>query len=156
MRRLQRMHSSSQPSPINVAAALIFRERRILLTQRSPSRDYGWAWESPGGKLEPGESLVEALARELHEELGVTCDESQLRQSKPWLVVSVSELLNQHRPARVHFFVVDIANQCPMALDAVGIGWFTLAELMHLHVTPANAAVRACNLFRELPGFYAV
>ena len=54
-----------------VAAAVVFREGRMLLTQRPPGGDLGLQWEFPGGKIEPGESAEQALAREIREELGV-------------------------------------------------------------------------------------
>lgn len=46
---------------------------KILIARRSSAAHQGGLWEFPGGKLEPGESLEQALARELHEELGVVC-----------------------------------------------------------------------------------
>lgn len=55
-----------------VAAALIVRDGEILICQRRPDQPMGLQWEFPGGKLEPGESPEEALARELHEELGIS------------------------------------------------------------------------------------
>jgi len=54
-----------------VAAALVDPERGVLLTQRPPGRDFAGCWEFPGGKREAGESPLDALARELHEELGI-------------------------------------------------------------------------------------
>jgi len=44
---------------------------RYLLAQRLPGKPYEGYWEFPGGKLEAGESVEDALARELHEELGI-------------------------------------------------------------------------------------
>lgn len=56
---------------IRVAAAVVRREGRILMTRRPPGGPLGLMWEFPGGKLEPGESPAQALTRELREELGV-------------------------------------------------------------------------------------
>lgn len=56
---------------IRVAAAVVWDGDRLLLTQRPPGGPLGLQWEFPGGKLEPGESVEEALGRELEEELGV-------------------------------------------------------------------------------------
>ncbi len=67
-----------QPAPVpdkkpdlTVVAALIFRDSKILICQRRREDSHGLQWEFPGGKVEPGESLEEALRRELREELGV-------------------------------------------------------------------------------------
>jgi 8-oxo-dGTP diphosphatase len=56
---------------IRVAAAVVWREGLLLLTQRPPGGPLGLQWELPGGKIEAGESPAQALVRELHEELGV-------------------------------------------------------------------------------------
>jgi 8-oxo-dGTP diphosphatase len=54
-----------------VAAALIVRDGEILIGQRRPNQPMALKWEFPGGKIESGESPQQALARELHEELGI-------------------------------------------------------------------------------------
>jgi 8-oxo-dGTP diphosphatase len=50
---------------------LVQPDGRFLLTTRPPGKSYEGHWEFPGGKLEAGESVESALARELHEELGI-------------------------------------------------------------------------------------
>jgi 8-oxo-dGTP diphosphatase len=54
-----------------VVAALIEREGSLLVGQRRRGDNFAWKWEFPGGKVRPEESLEQALARELREELGV-------------------------------------------------------------------------------------
>src|SRR5213079_1402149 len=56
---------------LRVVAAVIRRGGNVLLTQRPPGGPLGLLWEFPGGKVERGETVAQALARELHEELGV-------------------------------------------------------------------------------------
>ena len=64
--------------PIDVAVGVLIRrdaqgrEGRFLFTSRPSGKVYAGHWEFPGGKFEPGETLEQALRRELHEELGVT------------------------------------------------------------------------------------
>mgnify|MGYP000181491880 FL=1 len=67
------MNSGSETvTPIHVVAGVLRDTRgRILLARRTEGRDLAGAWEFPGGKVEPGESPLKALERELFEELGI-------------------------------------------------------------------------------------
>lgn len=57
---------------VHVAVGVILdSDRNILITRRAPDTHQGGLWEFPGGKVEAGESLAVALARELREELGI-------------------------------------------------------------------------------------
>ncbi len=57
---------------VQVAVGVLIRsDGRFLLTSRPPGKAYAGYWEFPGGKLEAGESVAQALQRELHEELGI-------------------------------------------------------------------------------------
>jgi len=57
-----------------VVAALILREDKILVCQRTKHQPMPLKWEFPGGKVEPGEKPQEALHRELEEELGILAE----------------------------------------------------------------------------------
>lgn len=57
---------------LQVVAAIVEREGRALICQRMPRQAHPLKWEFPGGKVEPGETPAEALARELEEEIGVS------------------------------------------------------------------------------------
>ena len=61
------------PAPLTEVAVAVLTQAdgRVLLAQRPPGKPYAGYWEFPGGKVEPGEALDAALARELHEELGI-------------------------------------------------------------------------------------
>jgi ADP-ribose pyrophosphatase len=56
---------------LNVAAAVIKQENRILICQRARDDDFGLKWEFPGGKLEAGETPEQCIVREITEELGL-------------------------------------------------------------------------------------
>lgn len=74
---------------------LIDREGRFLLTSRPDGKPYAGYWEFPGGKLEAGETVEQALRRELHEELGIT-----IGPAEPWK----TEMFDYpHALVRLHF-----------------------------------------------------
>lgn len=60
-----------------VAAVIRGTDGRILLAQRPADKHQGGLWEFPGGKVEPGEAVPAALARELHEELGIRVEQAR-------------------------------------------------------------------------------
>ena len=66
---------AAERTPVDVAVGvLIDAQGRFLLTSRPVGKVYAGHWEFPGGKVEPGETVEQALRRELHEELGITID----------------------------------------------------------------------------------
>ena len=68
---------------IEVVAAIIRRGNEIFATQRGYGEFKDW-WEFPGGKIEPGESLQQALVREIREELDATIEVGELLQTVEW------------------------------------------------------------------------
>jgi mutator protein MutT len=66
---------------IDVAAALVFRDGKLLLTQRHADAHLGGLWEFPGGKREPNETFEACLMRELREELGIEVEVGELVES---------------------------------------------------------------------------
>jgi len=66
---------------VEVAAGLVFRQGKLLLTQRRQGAHLGGLWEFPGGKREPSETFEACLARELREELGIEVAVGELVQS---------------------------------------------------------------------------
>lgn len=70
---------------VDVAVGVLIRaDGSFLLTSRPVGKVYAGYWEFPGGKLEPGESVEQALRRELREEIGITIDAAY-----PWKVKKV-------------------------------------------------------------------
>lgn len=85
------------PRPVRVAAAVIRREDgAVLLARRHPEAHQGGLWEFPGGKLEPSERVVDALAREISEELGIEIDGAipliRVRHAYPDKLVDIATL----------------------------------------------------------------
>ncbi|CAG4917626.1 NUDIX domain-containing protein [Paraburkholderia gardini] len=67
---------TARPVTEVAVGVLVQPDGRYLLAQRPAGKPYEGYWEFPGGKLEPGESVEAALARELHEELGIVVNAS--------------------------------------------------------------------------------
>jgi len=83
-------------TPVDVAVGvLVDADGRFLLTSRPAGKVYAGYWEFPGGKLEAGESVEQALRRELHEELGIEIGDVQR-----WKVEIVDY---PHARVRLHF-----------------------------------------------------
>lgn len=73
-----RQGGADRPVTDVAVGVLIARDGRFLLTTRPPGKVYAGYWEFPGGKLEAGETVAEALRRELQEEIGVTIGDVQV------------------------------------------------------------------------------
>jgi 8-oxo-dGTP diphosphatase len=88
--------SATPRTPIDVAVGvLIDADGRFLMTSRPTGKVYADHWEFPGGKLESGETVAQALRRELNEELGI-----DIGQAHPWQVEIVDY---PHALVRLHF-----------------------------------------------------
>ncbi len=104
-----------------VTAAVIRRNGRVLLAQRPPHGLLGNLWEFPGGKVEPGETLAQALRREIREELGAT--------------IRVGAPLGTYRHAYSHFKVTLHAFRChlehgePRPIEVQAVRWVPLSAL---------------------------
>ena len=90
------MSGAAERVPVDVAVGvLIDAQGDFLLTSRPEGKVYAGYWEFPGGKLEAGESVEQALRRELHEELGI-----EIGPAQPWKI----ELMDYpHARVRLHF-----------------------------------------------------
>jgi len=131
---------------IEVAAAVIQRaDGRVLLAQRPRGKIYAGYWEFPGGKIEPGEGAAGALARELHEELGI-----DVRASYPWIT---REYVYPHGHVRLSFFRVLAWSGEPHPREDQAIAWQALGAPMAAPMLPANAPVLASL---ALPHEYAI
>ena len=121
---------SSAPT-IEVAAGLIFRNGKILITQRHADAHLGGLWEFPGGKREPAETFEQCLERELMEELGIHVRVGKLLESATHDYPEKTVLLK--------FFLCEIENGEPITLGCAGFKWAGKAELSS-HEFPAADA----------------
>lgn len=117
-----------QSSLIRVVAAVVHNDGRYLIGERPVHKRHGGLWEFPGGKLEPGESVLDAAARELAEELGVE-------------VTGVgAQLFTMHDPGSVfviEFHEVMISGE-PTPHEHSRLLWGTIAELLALPLAPSD------------------
>jgi len=136
---------SNPPSsrPIDVAAALIFRDGKLLITQRLAGSHLGGLWEFPGGKREPGESFERCLVREIREELGAEISVRRRFES----------VTHAYPGKTVHleFFTCRLVSGEPQAIGCAGLKWVTAAELKDHAFPPADA--RLLERLRSAAGF---
>jgi len=126
---------------ISVVAAVIRRENKVLLGRRPDHKHHGGLWEFPGGKMEEGETEVDAVTRELVEEFGVE-------------TLSVGKLVYECRdpgaPFLVRFFDVGIRGKLEPT-EHTEVRWFEPAILPAVCLAPCDARFVAEHLLR-LPG----
>jgi len=119
---------------VDVAAAVVLLpDGRFLLAQRPAGKVYAGYWEFPGGKAEQGEPLAAALARELHEELGI-----DVTRAYPWIV---EEYVYPHAHVRLHFFRVLVWRGEPHPRERQQLAWAALDDLGVAPLLPANGPV---------------
>ncbi|MBP1576834.1 MAG: (deoxy)nucleoside triphosphate pyrophosphohydrolase [Oscillospiraceae bacterium] len=116
-----------------VVAALIWQEDRFLICQRPAHKARGLLWEFVGGKVEPGESLREALIRECKEELDI--------------LVSPEEIFLQvdhiYPDLHVHLtlFQTKIEKGQPKALEHNDLRWIIPSEIKKYSFCPADVEI---------------
>ena len=131
---------------IEVAAAVLERpDGSFLLAQRPAGKVYAGYWEFPGGKIEHGEPAAAALARELHEELGI-----EIGDAYPWIT---RVFTYPHGTVRLQFFRVHEWKGEPHPREEQAIAWQRFDQPMHVPMLPANAPVLASL---ALPTEYAI
>lgn len=116
---------------VEVVAAIIRKDGKMLITQRPDDVHLARLWEFPGGKVETGESLGSALRREIREELGLD------------IAVGDEFYSVEHeypgKTVRLHFFNCVIEEGKPEALGVADLRWVLPAELVHYEFPPADA-----------------
>lgn len=127
------MHQSSiiNHKFIEVSAALIFLNGKILITRRNADAHLGGLWEFPGGKREPDETFEQCVVRELREELGVESIAGELFE----------EIVHAYPEKTVHlrFFVCRLERGEPEPRGCAALKWVGKAELEQYAFPAADA-----------------
>jgi 8-oxo-dGTP diphosphatase len=127
---------ADRPEPVHVVAAVLRDARgRILLARRTAGRDLAGAWEFPGGKVEPGETALQALDRELHEELGI-----RVLAAEPLIAVP------QAYPAKrivLDVYTVTAFEGIPRGRERQALAWSPPERLAGYPMPPADRPVVA-------------
>lgn len=116
---------------IEVSAALIFRDGKLLITQRHRDAHLGGLWEFPGGKREGGETFEQCLVRELREELGVEA-----------VVQGLFDEVTHVYPEKMvwlKFFLCRLLTGEPQALGCAAVKWVGKPELTEHDFPDADA-----------------
>lgn len=116
--------------PLRVAAAVVRRADRFLLTKRPEGSHGAGFWEFPGGKIEPGETAADALVREVAEELG-----SGFRPGVP-----LRQIHHDYpdRTVELEFLQGELTGAEPRPLEVADLGWFAPEEMPGLPILPAD------------------
>jgi mutator protein MutT len=130
----------------DVAAALVFRHGKLLITQRHPRAHLGGLWEFPGGKREPDETFEDCLVRELREELGIEVEVGEL----------VESLTHEYPEKTVHlrFFRCAWRQHEPRTLGCPAFEWITAPELDDYAFPAADA--RLLGILKAKPELWTV
>ena len=118
---LSRQPATGNRQPVEVSAGLIFRDGKLLITQRYADSPQGGLWEFPGGKREPGETFEQCLARELREELGVEASVGEVFE----------DIVHAYPQSVIHlkFFVCRLEGGEPRTLGCSAIAWVSRSAL---------------------------
>jgi 8-oxo-dGTP diphosphatase len=117
---------------ITVVAGVIERDGKILITRRRAGTHLAGLWEFPGGKPESGETLDEALRREIAEELGADVSVGPPLETIDWQYPDKS--------VRLIFFRCGIRGE-PHPLEGQEMAWVAPADLRRYEFPPADAAL---------------
>ena len=118
-----------------VAGVLIDAAGHVLIAERPAGKHLAGRWEFPGGKLEPGEERTAGLARELHEELGIT-----LAATPPRPLIRVRHAYPT-REVLLDTWVVRQYQGEPRGLDGQALRWCCMEELATVQLLPADAPI---------------
>jgi 8-oxo-dGTP diphosphatase len=118
-----------------VAAIVVDSQHRILMAQRADWQHQGGKWEFPGGKIESGETHMQALARELKEEVDV-----QIEQQACELFKAVHHDYSD-KQVSLYFYLVEGFSGTAKGLEGQPVMWVNAQTLPQLAIPDANQAI---------------
>lgn len=127
---------ASSPKPqLHVAVGVIMRQQQVLLALRNAKQHQGDKWEFPGGKLERGEAVEDALKRELHEELAIS-----VTSCKPLMQLSYDY---PERAVLLDIWLVSAFSGEPRGVEGQPLQWVDIGNLHQLTLPEANQPIVA-------------
>ena len=131
--RLPGVHTE-RATPLIIVGAAIIADGRLLGCERAEPPEAAGKWEFPGGKVEPGESDLDALVRECEEELGV--------------VIAVNDRIGGDVPlahgwAMLRVWLAEIVSGEPQAIEHASLRWLAPDEFDSVPWLPADAPIVA-------------
>ena len=118
-----------------VAAIVVDSQHRILMAQRADWQHQGGKWEFPGGKIESGETHMQALARELKEEVDVQIDQQACKLFK-----AVHHDYSD-KQVSLYFYLVKDFSGTAKGLEGQPVMWVNAQTLPQMAIPDANQAI---------------
>ncbi|MFW2390562.1 MAG: 8-oxo-dGTP diphosphatase MutT [Polyangiales bacterium] len=119
--------------PIVVAAAVIIRDGRVLLTRRAKGQHLAGMWEFPGGKLEEGEAPEDALVRECLEECGIEVEVAE--------ILDVTHHSYPEKDVLLLFYLCELRAGEVRNIEIADHAWVTPEEIDDYSLPPADERV---------------
>jgi len=118
---------------VHVAAGIIVRDQQVFISKRSSEQHQGDKWEFPGGKVEPGESVLEALTRELKEEVNLEVVNAH--------VFHQLEFDYGDKVVQLDFYLVDNFEGVGEGLEGQQTEWVNIHDLTNYTFPAANQVI---------------
>ena len=132
-RRKERKAAKNLPKPVEVVAALIWRDGKFMICQRPANKARALLWEFVGGKVESGETKEQALLRECMEELNITIKVQDV----------FTDVTHSYPDLLVHLtlFNAEITSGEPQLLEHNDLRWISTGEIDQYEFCPADVEI---------------